>query len=145
MKANVAYRLLSLEFRGTNRRMMFNGAFMIHRGNTVVIDGKKDFGGRVVTPAKRRAYLDDIGDREIKTIHYQIIATDPSTGKRLHPPVTFCHPVPRGTHVHLADLDGDKTVISRDGGRRFFSDAFALDDVMAGTVQSTQRCYQFHE
>lgn len=144
MKADVAYRLLSLEFRGMKPRAMFNGATIQHRGNVALITDLK------TPPAKVEAYLDEIDGREVRSIRYQIIATDPKTGKRLHPPVTFCHPLPRGTGVHLVHAklvtnQKDGLALYRTGGRRFFSDSFALDEVMAGTVDSKQRCYQFHE
>lgn len=140
MKANVSYRLLSLEFRGMKPRAMFNGATIVHSGSRAYITDLR-------TPdAKVSSYLNEIDGREIRAIRYQIIATDSETGKRLHPPVTFCHPVPRGTGVRLLGLpSGTKLILKRDGGRRFFSDAFRLNDVMAGTVESTQRVYQFHE
>lgn len=140
MKANVSYRLLSLEFRGMKPRAMFNGATIQHRGNVALITDLK------TPPAKVTAYLDEIDGREVRSIRYQIIATDPKNGKRLHPPVTFCHPVPRSTGVRLLGVpSGTYLILKRDGGRRFFSDAFPLDEVMAGTVDSKQRVYQFHE
>jgi hypothetical protein len=140
MKANVTYRLLSLEFRGMKPRAMFNGARIVHLFRFVVITDLK------TPPAKVESYLKEIDGREIKSIRYQIIATDPRSGKRLHPPVTFCHDVKRGAGVRLIMRGRDGALaLRRDGGKPFFTDRYSLDEVMAGTVQSKQRCYQFDE
>ncbi len=93
-------------------------------------------------------YLEKIDGRELLAIKYQIIVTDPRTGKRLHAPITYCHPVPRRTYVQVARKKGeqDKIYLVREGGGKgFFSDRFTLGDVTDGAVESPQRVFQFHE
>jgi len=140
MKAAVEYRLLSIEFRNLRPRVVFNGATMHHGSRHVVIRGVKT-PGKVVD-----GYMDKIGGREVKSIRYQVIATDPRTGKRLHGPISFCHPLPRSTYVQLLPAAGaDALELRRRGGLPFFSDRFTLDGITDGAVPTTQRVYQFHE
>jgi len=139
MKYVVVYRLLSMEFRGMKRRAMFNGAIMSHGDRTVRIS-------ELNTPPKKVGdYLTEIDGRELRTIRYQIIARNPTRLVSVYPPVTFCHPFPKGTGVRLY-MNGDGSLaLLRDGKRRFFSDNFTLAGVTDGRVDSTQPAYQFHE
>lgn len=152
MRAEVTYRLLSLEFRGFKKRAMFIGAILHHYpiARQVVIDHLR-------TPKRQvRKYLYEIGGRELATIRYQIIARDPKTGKLLYPAIMFCHPFPKGANVRLRsnlspvvlawNAGGQaKLILARDGGLRFFSDNFTLSGLTDGRVDSNQPAYQFHE
>lgn len=140
MKYRLQYRILSLQFRGIRPRLGFNGALIEHNGRQAVITN-------VRTPANKVAdYLREINDREALAIRYQIIAINPSTGRRPHPPILFCHDFPKGTGVRLVPHGSGSTVaLVRDGGRSFFSDRFKLGDVTNGRIESDQRVYQFHE
>lgn len=144
MKEKIEYRLVSLEFRGIKLRAMFNeGVTMAHRGHEVMLQN-------IRTPKKiLNGYLRKIDGREISAIRYKIFVRNPR-GNRLQSPVTFCHPVPRGTHVviELPDDAGDwrdNLILARDGGRKFFSDDFRLADVMNNPDLSNQPVFQFHE
>ncbi len=138
MAYNVQYRLLSIEFRGMKPRAMFNGAVIEHRADYALLSNLR-------TPAaKVQEYLDEINGREARSIRYQIIATDPRTGRRAHPPITFCHDFPRGTGVRLIPAPTGLLMV-RDKRRRFFSNGFELGGVTENRIDSTQRVYQFHE
>lgn len=143
MNAAIKYRLLSLEFRGMKRKAGFRGAMLRHNpaGRFVTITNL------LTPPAVVDRYLAEIDGREIRAIRYQIIVTDPRSGRRLHPPITYCHPLPRGTRVKITTKDGERDTIylARQGAGRFFSDNFRLGDVTDGAVESPQRVYQFHE
>lgn len=143
MNVTVEYRLLSIEFRGMKPRAMFNGVTMKHRGRDIMLQN-------VRTPKKvLLQYLEEIGGREISAIRYHIIVRN-QRGNRLQAPVPFCHPVPRGTHVVIELPDDaadwrDNLILTRDGGRRFFSDNFRLPDLMNNPQLPNQPAFQFHE
>lgn len=143
MTLTVTYRLLSLEFRGVRIRAMFNGALLKHEARRVLlVDGDST---RSTPHQAVIAYLDRIDGRELRSIRYLIIATDPRTKKRVHAPIPFCHDFPRGTGVHLVLAGLNALALEREGGRRFFSDQFTLASVTNDRIPSDQRAFQFHE
>lgn len=137
----VEYRLMSLEFRNgkpeNQRRLGFTHAVLLHDSGrkAVVIQG-------IQTPTPERdRLLELLAPFELQAIRYEIRATG-------FPAVPFCHPFPRGTDVYLHSFETghkDDLYLSREGGKRFFSDDFVLKDVTNQRIDSNQRAFQFHE